>query len=555
MAKQSDSLEEFLKAAKNRSADSDLDKLLGRCKKEECIAWVDEDGLDAMHHSIASDNPEAVRLLFKRGHFLRPHEPSCFPYLHLACWLGRRAIVGLIVENRSEDDHLRFPLDAEGLTKRFGENRHYTKHHDRNKGDESERNELLPLDVASQCGYVGCVELLIDQCVTKRNPEYAKSGRIVLAVIADSPASVDMFLRKDPAAADVTKALEVSLHLARPDCLRQILTNDSHKITKLGKLNLFHVLYTHSSTSFFGADCFSRLPDMTSVLIKCGCSVKTHDIPNTYPMYSLLRNSLSYHGFKCVQYYLQCLKLLLKAGADPNFNEVRQEKVLNNKGVKTIAGRPAYATAVHCLLETVETHAQFLDSNELVAKFITQSTDLLVQYNAAVNKVGRVGNETSKLIGCVLHQYAKSSVKLGVDADILKFFLREGADPDIKVQGKYMVNVYFDILFKKLKLTRKFQTEFEPDVINTIEICKHMSKPSIRDALNIFLKDYKSPTDQIRQYVEKVKSEFTAHISSVTSLQRLCKHRIWTLCGRSARNCRKLPLKPQLRSYILPTVA
>ena len=70
--------------------------------RSKVVHFVDEDSLDSMHHAIISNYAEIVRLLFLKGLFLEPHQPN-IPYLHLACYFGRAAIISIILDERPGD--------------------------------------------------------------------------------------------------------------------------------------------------------------------------------------------------------------------------------------------------------------------------------------------------------------------------------------------------------------------------------------------------------------------------------------------------------------------
>ena len=56
--------------------------------------------------------------------------------------------------------------------------------------------------------------------------------------------------------------------------------------------------------------------------------------------------------------------------------------------MKFTAGRNAYASALHCLLETVETYASQMSSKALAIRFVEDCAEVLVKYKADVGKVG-----------------------------------------------------------------------------------------------------------------------------------------------------------------------
>lgn len=101
----------------------------------------------------------------------------------------------------------------------------------------------------------------------------------------------------------------------------------------------------------------------------------------------------------------------------------------------------------------------------------------------------------------MLHQLAKSSVALGVNPAMVRCVLRHGADPNLKVDGKYAINVYFDRLFQKLSGNSKpAETgKYLKDSMTICRLCMFMKPESIRDCLNIFVKDHgRALSDQVK---------------------------------------------------------
>ena len=56
--------------------------------------------------------------------------------------------------------------------------------------------------------------------------------------------------------------------------------------------------------------------------------------------------------------------------------------------IKVAAGRGAHSSALHCLLDTVETYASQVSSPALAVRFIVDCTEILVKHRADMAKVG-----------------------------------------------------------------------------------------------------------------------------------------------------------------------
>nr|KAG5686087.1 hypothetical protein BaRGS_021339 [Batillaria attramentaria] len=529
-------LRRFKKALSEGEEPRKLEALMGMLKKEEFTGWTDHLGFDAMHHAIIFNNAEAVDQLLKLGYFARPYEPAVSPYTHLAARLGHRTVLNVLVNYRpddfrvakqplvlppasafrtKEDDVKPIVFTAAGKGSPDKERRPSLEGSVKNF--EAEPKPLLktPLEVAAGARHVDCVKLLLDMCVLRNNPDAPCKGYLTLAALVDCPASMKLLLKTQETfendrmakkqdrqrAEDFKNAVEICVQRACPQCLDLLLADKSVDLKGIFKgINFYHVLYTFSAS--YGKGAYGRLPEATRVLINRGHDVQAKVPPRTYPLYTLITHSFVYHEYPFTEFYMECMKLLLENGADPNFDEVQFEKhILQQKGIKFAAGRNAYSSALHCLMETVEAYASLLSSPALAVKFVEDCAEILVRHSANIEKVGRIGDSRSELQGNVLHQYAKSSVLIGVDRSIIRMILRYGAEPGVKIRGKYAINVYFDTLFEALALctvidtNRKYEKESHA-IMNCL--CDLMTPAQVKDAHNDFTRTHcKATSEQV----------------------------------------------------------
>ncbi|KAL3856353.1 hypothetical protein ACJMK2_011122 [Sinanodonta woodiana] len=541
-------VKQFLEKIKKGADPKNAGSSLGTVTKEAIMVWLDENDLDLLHHVIILNKPEAVDYLLTHGYFQAPFEPKTNLYLHLACKLGYRTIVNIIIQHRKDDNrpsaNLTYSTDKDNssLAGSF---------------KQSVKREVTPIDVAAEAGHLSCVKQILDQCVLKENPDYARSPYIALACLSGSFMSVRLIIKAEkPKEADLRAAAEVSLRFAQAQCLDLLLDEKFEKKNMFDNMNWFHVLYSNTSTISFGSEGYRRLPEVTSVLIKHKFDVQAFSPPNTYPLYSLIQNSLCIHDYVNTRHYLNCVRILLDAGADPNFDEVEAEIKLNRKGIRTVHGRTAYSSAIHCLFHTVESYSEYLESKALGVRFVVQCAEALIKGSSKINKVGHTVDKNSKILGSVLHHFCRSSVKVGVDTDILKFLLRQGADPDSKVDGKYAINLFFDTLFENLKDIEEWgrsTRDFTEDTANILSLCIYMKRSSLKETLNIFKKDYsRDPPPKMKPYIHQARAELELRASEVWPLKRLCRVLIWDLCGRDASIVHKLPTNMESKTYILP---
>jgi hypothetical protein len=215
--------------------------------------------------------------------------------------------------------------------------------------------QVSPIDIAAEAGHLPCVKQILTQCVLQDHADLTDFPYVALACIPQSVLSLQLILKKDkPKADDIKKAIEVSLMKASAQCLDLLLQQKVKTEDMFGKRNFFHMLYTFSQTTQFGTEGYRRLPEVTQVRVKHKYSVKTTNPPNTYPMYSLIKNSVCVYDYVNTRHYVMCLRILIEAGADPNFDETEAEKKLNARGVKSEHGRMSYSSAMHCLLEQLK---------------------------------------------------------------------------------------------------------------------------------------------------------------------------------------------------------
>ncbi|XP_025092822.1 uncharacterized protein LOC112563219 isoform X2 [Pomacea canaliculata] len=392
-----------------------------------------------------------------------------------------------------------------------------------------------PVDVAALSQHVECVKLLLDVCVLKVNPHAPSHGYLTLSALANSSAAMALMMKESPRRQDhkqeklrdedLKAAVGVCLHKVLPECLDIILASENTRILQLfNNISLLHILYTSSASHTHAT--YRRIPEVTKVLIKWNHDVKATIPPRTYPLYTLISHAFCSHDYSNTSHYLSALRMLLQAGADPNFDEVAFEKrLLQQKGMKAAVGRNAYSTSLHCLLETVETYATYLQSRALAVRFVEECAELLTQFNADITKVGRIGDASSVLHGNVLQQYAKCCVSLGVDRPIMRCLLRHGAEPEVKVKGKYALNVYFDKLFDSLKMCEVVDTNHRllGDVRAMVDfMCDYMAPVHIQDAATTFMQAHgrdRSPQVQNSRASQITinKSFMLFHFSSASS--------------------------------------
>lgn len=415
---------------------------------------------------------------------------------------------------------------------------------------------MTPLDVAAKNKHLDCVHYILNLCVIKKYPEHKHSGYVALATLDGSSVAVNYMLQHKYKADDVREAIEIAIRCARAQCLDPLLDTGVNIDALFEGKNPYHMLYTFSSGKEFGRRGYASLAEVTSVLIKYKFKVSSRDPTNTYPLYSLLFNSLCMHDSINTQYYIECVRILLEAGADPNFDEIRYEQTMRSKGKKSLVGRPSFSSAMHCLLETVETYASCMESGSLAVKFVLECGELLLSHNCSKIGMARSSMHRNTVLGPVLHQYAKTSVAIGVDETVFRFLLRYGADPNYKVRDKYFINTYLDALIEKLSGIAPYLRQ--PDHVENVEImlkmCKYVSRKSVKDALRLLQNKHYRPIEQTKKYIQMAQNELSSLSNTIQPLKFLTSNYIWELSERNANIIHKLKISSELKTCILPIV-
>ncbi|XP_059147190.1 uncharacterized protein LOC131934937 [Physella acuta] len=593
----------FVQLAKKGENSRKIRGLLEIAPLEEVMSWRDSDGLDVMHHVIIGNNSEVVTFLLQHGYFVRPHLPEVTPYCHLAALLGARTVLQILLQHRP-DDYLpsKIPIRVpetvlNSINAKQSEKPspiitmlhiYNSKPNSSNSSASSSSSSSLtslphgrtsyqihslqdlcsilknnhhvattPLELASRVGNLPCVRAILNQCILKAHAaeNMVDKSDFTLACLADSPQTLALLLHSEtPTRGEWESAVDVCLHHAYPECLDLLLSLGRETKHMFKGMNFFHVLFTYTSVQ--GIRSYLRLAQTTEVLVRHGHDVSAKLPCRTYPMYSLLTHAFCFHDYSHTQYYVKTLRVLLKNGADPSFDETRFERRHPKQAAKKVTGRQAFSSALHCLLQTVESYAQYLQSPTLGVKFVEDCAGVLMNNHANMNHVGYVGNPDKIILqGTVLHQMAKSSVTLGVDPAMVRCVLRHGANPNLKVDGKYAINVYFDQLFQRLGTLKEADPKRHhmDDALTICRLCMFMRQGCIRDCYVIFMKDHgRALSEQVQNYVKVVKAELDRRSRQVHPLRDSSAWAVWEACGRRTDRVHGLSIPSELKTYILP---
>jgi hypothetical protein len=304
-----------------------LKRHLEKCSQRRLQGWRDEEGLDIMHHAILENNLVVVGSLLALGYFKPPHQPAIsWSYVHLAAVLGQRSVVSMLLQERPYDNTkvtLDWPLFHRVIAPKLDVTK--VKATIVPLEDNERSFAFLPLDLAARYGHSACAKTILDFHIFRsqqagsvnmagstlsRKCSFAKTGYLNMACMLDSPFAVRLLLTDSPDDDDAKCALDVSLKMAKPECVDTLLRFGVDAKQLFGGMNLFHVLFAYSKT--FEESWFESFVSVTSVLLRHRHDVNACRPSRTFPLYSLLRSTRISNMENSAPYIIAVLLLLLQ---------------------------------------------------------------------------------------------------------------------------------------------------------------------------------------------------------------------------------------------------
>ena len=573
---------------------TDLKARLSKCGADFIISWKDEYNFDLIHHCILENNIVALLLLLNRGLFKAPHEPTTWPYLHLVACLGYKSLISTVVQELKYQNEP-VVLDWNAY---YALAQNKSTEHTPSLEKEEKSKRMTPVDLAALFSHVECVRLLLDfwQVHTKnQGRNYSKLHRqgsispayLSLACKANSPLALRVLLREDPGKKE---ALECALRMSAPECVDIVLRDGRlDDLTKVFQgMNLFHVLYSYSNCMTLKQ--YEAMVEITSILLRHGLDVNSLRPSRTFPLHSLL----SHHGAGCSMnqrgpFLLATLLLLLKAGADPNVDEILIEGKLRDAEHSTAFGRGPYSSASHCLVSNFH----LLKANAFEDPLVTDHVDeycykcieLLLRHGADLGYLGKFKPYLDTSLfppfyyhsGTVLHSLFSSRSVSFINYPILRLILHYGVDadsegswclPGLNLNAVYAINILPFSLWTSLIFDKTIRNSQEkPSLTKTdlkyfLYVMKFMSQSS----LVLAYAEFTSGLASMKKYVEvkgdvelsqenpvldKMLREYEAATRVPWSLQRCCSHQVWVSCRHHMGNVYSLNIPGPLRKVIL----
>ena len=516
-------------------------QLIEKCDKRSLFAWTDDGGYDILHHAILSDNIEALGIIFALGLFKPPHEPKTHSYIHVACNLGNKAIVSMLLQERPRDNkttNFKWVSPPKVGCLKAGD-----------------MTKIAPLDVAADSGHVGCVRTMLDFCSGGRSILTETDNHLCRACQNNSPSALRLLLTQKTTEEDVKAAVGCALKLASPECLDVLLRCNPSLTSLFRGMNLYHVLFSYSLS--FKKEWYENLLTVTTVLLKHRqnpmCSIPFC----TYPLYSLLSHTPASDFGKSFPYVIACLVLLLNAGVDPNFNEVKFEKENISQNIPSAFGRSSYASSFLCLFETVEQYTrQFDDEDMNIKRYLTKCVETLLNHSADPGICGPVGD--GGMSGNALHAFMNVVLLVGFDRKMLIVadkLIHSGADVNEAPSDRYPINILCSKVLNTPKAFEKIPKRNEAEFIETFKelltiMLERMRFPSVVQAIKVEF-DGKPVNELQRKIFKNMKDEMIKRTSTVWTLKQLCRTEILQNCEGKTAFVLKLPIPTPLKSFII----
>lgn len=582
-----------LEAVEFHLESTEIKSALNKCSVDVINSWKDSYSFNLLHHSILKNNLIAVTLLFNRGCFKPPHKPESWPYLHLVAVLGHSSLISTIVQETGYHDSL-LSLDWDAYETIISKK---IKNETVCLVDADKINMWTPVDLAAKFGHKDCVELFLDFWQLQRSnasshklKNNASSTYLLLACRVNSPQALRLLMKEN---SSKKEALECAIRMLATECVDEVLKNSTGSEIKnvFQGMNLFHVLYSYSCC--LSLKQYESMVKITSSLIKNGHNVNAKSPSRTFPLYSLLCHPITGIAVEeCSPYLINCLLLLLQAGADPNMDEIVFEDTVEDVERNAAFGRQPYSSALNCILSNLpvlkSNESKTSSLNSPVEKYALSCIDLLLKHGSTCGNSNQFQSNPSDCFtaskfynsGSALHLLVSTRPMGAISFSIVQQLLHYGTDADL--QGTwhmprvstpltYALNVLpFSLWSLPLPNT---PSELKNNILNDNDfklfkyISQRMSESSLIKAYKEFqiniakLKNLakenntlvtlqKIHLDESPIYV-KICEVFEKSTHTAWLLQRCCAHTIWRACSMHISNVQILPIPVPLKNIII----
>lgn len=569
-------------------------KILLQQHSLDSLHQQDDSGLDVLHHAILANNPDVIQLLQEMGFSFSDPLPEggtregVVKHLHLACLVCHSCAVETLCQfPECGDVHVgcsrRFFPKADVLRTclRRARNRVLTDEEletwasvykmvqDDGSGD------LFPVDIAAMFDDFGCLRILLDVGTSKSN--LRKFTMLEQAADMNSVLAFRFLLGRGQKLSEVNSALKFCLSHKLLEFLRVLLDYGVDVTAALNGNNPYHFLFLCSSQlqrprirNPLELSLRNRgLVEVTSFLLERGFSVNTRLPIGTYPLYSLVTAIVlekDHNPTQVPTYQLDVLEMILRCGADGNFDEVRH---LDEAGVPREAvaftGRELSTSVLNCYFSC-------LQSCDTWRPHIMEHLDrlcLTLLENGAnpdyVDAYGRTPLHDLMHAMASQHSIGHMHADLSTMSRMLLYF---GANPNCKSDdGEYPVEYYFSkilavmgglLAFRRWKdsnnIPQVLHLLYFMDTSDSNEACRRIlsylrnSGTNNNARVNSFVEDGDSEEesyadirsvvpDDLLEYISSLMHEYVCHPKTLQELTQLV---LWKAVSRKVHALRKL---------------
>lgn len=570
--------------------------LLETSPKRYIKAFVDVNGFDVLHHAIIANNVVLVNALLSPGLFLPPHLPKFCPYIHLACRLGYKTILQLLLNARPTDNTISHfniswpdtcPRNYEKISTNSdnignGGNETANKDHTPDqvlKGacldkspqkkcsniylelgsdhihsnkytDESESrivtdgNLISPLEVAAKCSHLNCVLVLLTSTAKMWKNTKLCGNLLYQSVVEDCPDALRLLLWN---CAGVRQELNIPQLTFTVDDKQAALTQailkvDARCIRLLlqsgvdtsGMYNGMNVYHVLYAYN----QCFGNSSNVMTNIINVTSIFLKHGLNIHAHIPSCTYPLYSFiHCISCdiEQYYVKDVTILLEMLLMAGADPNFDEVFEYDATKPSAFGRPPYSSALHCLLGNVESSCRYSHLSTLISSVQTW-TEILLRHGANPNKVGQLSEFPYEEVSTPL-MLSICIAFFSSNTKLWELLMAHGADHNTSQNGRYCFNALWDYVNHQNNIEGQHVYKCLSFVLN------YMSYESLKNALR-YVSIQKDEDDRTSGSVilGRIHSELLQLQTGVWTLKRLCVLVIRSRCQWNTQKIRQLPL-------------
>lgn len=545
----------------------------------EFLFRPDTDGLDILHHAILANNPEILPLLQEKGFGLSlPPEngskPETVGYLHLASLVSNTIVLGALCDLPNSCVSIGcsrkcWPdLEVIKTCMQRGQNRVTSPEKLKtctavygSITDSGDEGLVLPVDIAAMSQNLMGVQMLL--AASNTNASSKKLSILQQAAEANSLIAFRFLLSQGPKQLELESALKYCLSRKLVGYLKELLDCGGVDVKRaLNSVNPFHVVYL-CSTSFRqpgirNPDELSRrnrcLAEVTSCLIDRGFDVNARLPICTYPLYSLITalvHEKDNNPTRVPVYHIEALEVMLRAGADGNFDEARylQETASEDIG---LSGRDASTSVLNCYFICLQSCDTWRPH---IMEHLDRLCLMLLENGADADYVDAYGRAPlHDLMQAMASQHATGHMHADLST-MSRMLLYFGADPNRRSaeEGEYPVELYFTKILAVMGGLFAFRRWKEsnniPQVLNLLYFMNSDDANAAYRSILASLVNAKTDgmPDEVLNEISELMNDYIYRVKSLEELARLA---LWKAASRKIEKLRQLRMPKAFLSSI-----